>query len=93
LELVGDGYVLELSERSLTQHRLRIETAQGAQVSCVDEDPIAREDRVFLDAVAGKSDDIKAPYADALHSHALAWAADVSARQGTPVRPATIAPR
>jgi myo-inositol 2-dehydrogenase/D-chiro-inositol 1-dehydrogenase len=92
LELVGDGYVVELSEQSLTDHRLRIETSSGERVDRVNEDPIAREDRAFLDAVAGIGSDIRAPYADALRSHALAWAADVSARHRTPVRLGTLAP-
>jgi predicted dehydrogenase len=86
LQLVADGCAVELSERSLTDHELRLVTAGGEEVHRVKEDPIAAEDRAFLDAVAGKSD-VRAPYADALRSHLLSWAADRSAREGVPVVP------
>lgn len=87
LQLVADGCVLELSERSLIDHELRVVTADGEQVHRVDESPIAAEDRAFVDAVAGRSFDVRAPYSDAVRSHALAWAADRSARDGIAVVP------
>jgi hypothetical protein len=87
LQLVADGCAVELSERSLTDHELRVVTADGEEVYHVDEDPIAAEDRAFLDAVAGESNDVRAPYADALCSHLLSWAADRSAREGVPMVP------
>nr|CAA9349745.1 MAG: oxidoreductase domain protein [uncultured Nocardioidaceae bacterium] len=87
LQLVADGCAVELSERSLSDHELRVVTAGGEEVHSVKEDPIAAEDRAFLDAVAGESDDVRAPYADALCSHLLSWAADRSAREGVPVVP------
>ena len=87
LHVMGDGYVLELAERSLVDHELRISTADGERVQQTDEDPVAREDRAFLDAVLGRGDDVRAPYADAVRSHALAWAADRSAREGRALRP------
>jgi hypothetical protein len=52
-----------------------------------DEDPIAREDREFLDVLMGKAPAVRVPYAEALRTHALAWAADLSAREGRPMRP------
>jgi predicted dehydrogenase len=87
LQLVSDGCAVEVSERSLTDHELRVVTADGEQVHRVDENPIAREDRAFLDAVAGRTSDVRAPYADALRSHALSWAVDRSAREGVAVVP------
>ena len=92
LQLIADGCSVELSERSLVDHELRVVSAEGEQVHAVEEDPIAAEDRTFLDAVATGSADVRAPYADALRSHALAWAADRSARERTPVVPSELVP-
>jgi len=92
LQLIADGCSVELSERSLVDHELRVVSAEGEQVHAVEEDPIAAEDRAFLDAVATGSADVRAPYADALRSHALAWAADRSARERTPVVPSELVP-
>ncbi|GAB3347565.1 Gfo/Idh/MocA family protein [Modestobacter lapidis] len=86
LQLLGAGLVVELGERSLTDHELRVSTVDGAQVTVSDEDPIAREDREFLAAVRGGTP-VQVPYEEALRTHALAWAADLSAREGRPVRP------
>jgi myo-inositol 2-dehydrogenase/D-chiro-inositol 1-dehydrogenase len=89
LELVADGRVVELCERSLTDHELRVTDGSGQeQVVRSDEDPIAREDREFLDVLSGRAASVTVPYAEGLRSHALAWAADLSAREGRPVRPA-----
>jgi predicted dehydrogenase len=93
LQLIAEGRSVELSERSLMDHELRVVSSEGEQVHQVDEDPIATEDRAFLDAVATGSTDVRAPYADALRSHALAWAADRSARERTPIVPAGMVPR
>jgi predicted dehydrogenase len=87
VQLVAEGCALELAERSLVDHELRLVTAGADEVVRVDESPIATQDRAFLDAVAGRSFDIRAPYADALRSHALSWAADTSARSGVTVVP------
>lgn len=82
LHLMGDAYALELSERSLVDHELVVATSDGTRAEIFDDDPIAREDRAFLDAVLGRGDDIRAPYAEALRTHRVAWAADLSAREG-----------
>lgn len=82
LHLMGEGYAIELSERSLVDHELVVSTADGTRVTSSDEDPILREDRAFLDAVAGRGNDVRAPYAEALRTHQLAWAAERSARAG-----------
>jgi predicted dehydrogenase len=86
LQLLGTGRAVEVSERNLTDHVLRVTTPDGEEVTASDQDPIAREDREFLDAVGGRGA-VRVSYAEALRTHALAWAADRSARDGVPVRP------
>ena len=88
LHLMGDGYAVELSERSLTDHRLVVSTADGVKDRVTDEDPFGVEDRAFLDTVSGRRDAVRVTYVEALRTHRLAWAADRSAREGgTLVRP------
>lgn len=82
LHLLGEGYAIELSERSLTDHELLVSTTDGTRVCASDEDPIRREDRAFLDAVTGRGHDVRAPYAEALRSHRLAATAERSAQDG-----------
>ena len=86
LQLLGAGCAVELTEGGLTDHELRVRTADGEWSTASDEDPVAREDREFLDAVRGGTP-VRVPYEEALRTHALAWAADRSAREGRPVRP------
>jgi myo-inositol 2-dehydrogenase/D-chiro-inositol 1-dehydrogenase len=78
IQLVGEGYALELTERAIVDHQLVITTADGATTHRSSQDPIAAEDRAFLDAVAGTGDDVRSPYAQALLTHALACAAERS---------------
>ncbi|QDH10589.1 Gfo/Idh/MocA family oxidoreductase [Nocardioides dongxiaopingii] len=82
IQLVGDGYAVELDERAIVDHELRLTTATGVVSEQSLQDPIAAEDRAFLDAVAGNSDDVRCTYAEALRTHALAWAADQSSVRG-----------
>ncbi|MBB3087043.1 Gfo/Idh/MocA family protein [Geodermatophilus sabuli] len=86
LQVVADGRVVELSERSLDDHRLRVVTADGEEVHRTDADPIAAEDREFVDVLCGRAERVRVPYAEALRTHALACAADTAARGGAPVR-------
>lgn len=86
LHLMGPGYAVELSERSLVAHELLVSTAEGTRVEATDEDPIRCEDRAFVDAITGRGDDVRASYEEALRTHELAWAADRSARQGGELR-------
>jgi predicted dehydrogenase len=83
LRLVTPGRVVELRERSLSDHELRVD--DGA-LTRSDQDPIAAEDRAFVDALLGRGHDVRTPYEEALRTHALACAADASARTGLPVR-------
>jgi predicted dehydrogenase len=85
LHLVADGLVVELAERSLTDHELRVVTADGEDVVRSDEDPIRAEDREFVDVVLGRVPQARVPYQEALRTHALACAADRAAREGTTV--------
>lgn len=85
LQLVAEGIVVELLERALSDHELRITTRAGEQVVQDVQDPVAREDRDFLDALCGRVPAVRVPYAEALRTQALVWAADQSARRRTPV--------
>jgi myo-inositol 2-dehydrogenase/D-chiro-inositol 1-dehydrogenase len=82
LRLVTPRGMVELRERSLTDHELRVDDAAPTRS---DQDPIAAEDRAFVDALLGRRDDVRAPYDEALRTHALACAADESARTGATV--------
>ena len=86
LHLIGDGLMAELSETSLTKHELRLVTANADDVQRSAEDPIAVEDREFVDVLLGRADRVRVPYDEALRTHALAWGADRSAREGIPIK-------
>lgn len=85
LHLVGEAMSVELVERSLTDHELRVVTGGSERVDVSDQDPIEREDREFVDALLGRVQHVQVPYAEALRTQALVWAADRSAREGSPV--------
>ncbi|SNR51610.1 Gfo/Idh/MocA family protein [Blastococcus mobilis] len=87
LHVVAEGLVVEIGERSLTDHELRVVTADGEEVLRSGDDPIVAEDREFLDVVRGRVPRVRVPYAEALRTHAVACAADRSARDGQPVDP------
>ncbi|MDP9496107.1 MAG: Gfo/Idh/MocA family oxidoreductase [Actinomycetota bacterium] len=91
VHVLAESTAVELVERSLVDHELRVVTGAGdTAVTTSDEDPVAREDREFLAAVRGEVAQVTAPYEDALRTHALAYAADRAAREGVPVRPADL---
>jgi myo-inositol 2-dehydrogenase/D-chiro-inositol 1-dehydrogenase len=90
LQLVAEGTVVELTERALNDHDLRVVSSDGEQVVHSSQDPIAREDREFLDALRGATGPVRVPYEEALRTHALAWAADRSGREGRPVSVAEV---
>lgn len=85
LRLMAEGQVVEISERAICDHELRVATADGERVVQSDDDPIAREDRDFVDALRGHVERVRVPYAEALRTHALTLAVDRSAREGVPV--------
>lgn len=82
LRLVSPGQVLELRERALSDHELRVGDTALARS---DQDPIAAEDRAFVGSLLGRGDDVRVPYEEALRTHALVCAADRSARTGLQV--------
>ena len=90
VSVLGEGTAVELVERSLVDHDLRIVTPDGERLVTSDDDPVEREDRDFLDAVRGAAPAARVPYAEALRTHALAYAADRSAREGVAVEPARL---
>lgn len=81
LHVFADGLALEL-----TDHDIMVDTGHGRPVRAADGDPVWRQDRAFLDAVAGRGNRIRATYADALATHRVALAVARSARDGAPVR-------
>ncbi|MGR6964772.1 Gfo/Idh/MocA family oxidoreductase [Geodermatophilus sp. URMC 61] len=86
LQLVTEGLAVEVTERGLSDHELRVADADGEETSGSEEDPIAVEDREFLDVLLGEAPGVRVPYAEGLRSHALACAADRAAREGRPAR-------
>lgn len=84
LSVVAEGLLLEVVERGLCDHELRIVTSDGERVVGSDQDPIAAEDAEFVAAVRGGGPP-RVSYDEALRTHRLAWALDRSAREGVPV--------
>ncbi len=82
LHLVAEGTIVEIRERSLSDHELRVMTSDGEVVVQSDQDPVALEDRDFVDALRGDVAGVLVPYEEALRTHALTCAADRSAREG-----------
>ena len=82
MQVVVEGRLVELQERALSDHELRTATSAGEQVVQTTEDPIAREDRAFVDALQGSPAGSPVPYDEALRTHAVVCAADRSAREG-----------
>jgi predicted dehydrogenase len=81
LRLVTAGRSIELTERALSDHELRIAARDGEHVVRSLQDPIAVEDRAFLDALQDGHRRVPVPYDEALRTHAAVCAADLSARQ------------
>ncbi len=80
LEIIGEGLALELTETDLLVQR-----AGDRWLHQEAADPFVREDRDFIDAVQGKPNRVRAPYAEALLTHRLAIGAARSAHEGRPV--------
>ncbi|MGY1697019.1 hypothetical protein ACI780_19125 [Geodermatophilus sp. SYSU D00814] len=77
LQVVAPGLGLEL-----TEHELRITDADGERTVERARDPIEAEDAAFVAAVRGEGDDVRTPYAEALHTHRLAVAVAGAAAGG-----------
>lgn len=82
LNLFGDDLALELTERAMA-----VRGAPGTFERDAQGDPFVREDRDFIDAVAGAPDRVRTPYTEAMRTHRLVHAAARSADERRPVRP------
>lgn len=80
VDLFAEGLALELSETELV-----VADADGRRVEAAAGSARGLPDRDFIDAVAGRPVQIRAPYAEALQTHRLACALTASALHGTPV--------
>ena len=77
LHLFCEGLAVEMSREELV-----VDDGKRRRVYEREGDPIAREDRDFVDAVRGGENRIRAPYKEALRTHRLAILAARSAREG-----------
>ena len=77
LHLFSEGMAIEL-----TEFDMMVDVGRGRPVEKAEGDPFVREDRDFIDAVQGKENKIRAPYAEALKTHRLTTEAAHSAREG-----------
>lgn len=80
LHLFGDNLAIEITDRDLM-----VDVGRGRPVRGAHGDPVWAEDRDFIDAVQGKENHIRCPYADAVETHRLALAVVESARSGAAV--------
>jgi len=83
IEVFAPGLAL-----TLTEDRLVVDDGSGPVVHEPAVDAMARQDRAFVDAVLGRGDDIRAPYAEALRTHRLAVAIATAAEASTSQSPA-----
>jgi myo-inositol 2-dehydrogenase/D-chiro-inositol 1-dehydrogenase len=88
VELIGPALRLWLTEYDLT-----ITDRDGDRTREREVDPIAAEDRAFVDALRGTGDDVRAPYGEALRTHRLATAVAAAAAGVGTVDLATDPPR
>lgn len=77
LHLFGDGFAIELNDREVM-----IDTGHGRPVTGTRGDAVWQQDRDFIDAVQGKENRIRCPYAEAVESLALVDAIGRSAATG-----------
>ncbi|HEU5086328.1 MAG TPA: hypothetical protein VFT99_02745, partial [Roseiflexaceae bacterium] len=77
LHLFCEGLALEISE-----WEIMIDVGQGRPVTRAEVDPFVREDRAFIDAVQGKANRIRVPYAEALRTQRLTTQAARSIKAG-----------
>lgn len=88
LEIVADGLALALSESDIV-----VDTGDGPERREAEADAKTAVDRDFIDAVRGRENRIRVPYAEALETHRLACALVRSASQGQSVKVAEVLAR
>lgn len=81
LHVFADGMALEISD-----HDIMVDVGRGRPVRHAEGDPVWREDRDFIEAVQGRENRIRCPYAEALMTHRVALAVARSAREGALVK-------
>ncbi|WP_255329421.1 glycosyltransferase [Paracoccus albicereus] len=81
LHVFCDALALEI-----TDHDLMVDIGQGRPVQHASGDPVWREDRDFIEAVMGRENRIRCPYAEALETHRVALAVTRSAQTGNLVK-------
>lgn len=77
LHLFCEGLAIELSE-----FEIMTDIGKGRPVRRAAGDPFVREDRDFIDAVQGKTNKVRSPYAEAIQTHRLTTAANQSVSEG-----------
>jgi predicted dehydrogenase len=85
LHTFSRSLVVEVAESGVV-----LQDADGRRERTPAEDPKLVVDREFIEVVRGERAATRAPYEEALRSHAVAVAVAESARTGVPVRPATL---
>ena len=90
LHVIAENQVIEFTEHGLDDHELRVVSGDGDHVDRSKEDPIAREDHEFIAALRGEVAGARVPYAEALRTHAVAWAADRAAQGRAAAGPARL---
>ncbi|QQO45271.1 MULTISPECIES: glycosyltransferase [unclassified Paracoccus (in: a-proteobacteria)] len=81
LHVFSDAMALEI-----TDHDLMVDVGQGRPVRHAQGDPVWREDRDFVEAVMGRENRIRCPYAEALETHRVALAITRSAQANALVK-------
>ena len=88
LHLFANGLAIELSDQEVMT-----DVGRGRDPRRAEGDPVWREDRDFIDAVRGRPNQIRTPYAEALETHRVALAISASMLTGEVVQlPASAAP-
>ncbi len=80
LHVFADALAIELSDRDVM-----VDTGRGRHPEGAEGDPVWRQDRDFIDAVRGKPDRIRTPYAEAVETHRVALAVAESMSTGAVV--------
>ncbi len=80
LHLFGDRLAVEVGE-----HEVMIDVGEGRPVTPSEFDPVVVENRDFVDAVQGRANRVRVPYAEALRTHRLTVAAQRALETGKPI--------